>query len=329
MLFLSAADIRRVLPMERAMIASASAFAQLSDAKASVPLRTQVSVGATGELALVMPAHLAGSHAFGVKTLTIFPQNAGGNGLPVISGLLTLFSTENGRPLCVLDAGYLTALRTGAASGLATRLMARQDATTLALFGSGAQAFCQVWAVCVARPIRLIWIYSPTLGHADALAQRLAEHGAPIPNNIRVATSPREAIEHATIICAATSSSSPIFDDSGLCPGTHINGIGSYTPTMQEIPSETVRRARIVVDQRTAAWAGAGDLIIPRDTQQLDERRIVGELGDVILGRTQGRTSLSEITFFKSVGIAAQDIATAQAAYELALQHNIGTLVEW
>lgn len=329
MLFLSAADIQRVLPMDRAMVASASAFAQLSDSKASAPLRTQMSLGADGELALVMPAHLSGSHAFGVKTLTIFPQNAGGNDNPVINGLVTFFDTETGKPLCVLDANYLTALRTGAASGVATRLMARPDAKTLALFGTGAQALCQVWAVCVARSIRSVWVYSPTPGHAETLAQRLSEFGAPIPGAIHIATSPREALAQATIVCAATSSSMPIFDDADLCPGAHINGIGSYTPTMQEIPAETVRRARIVVDQRAAAWAGAGDLIIPRDARQMDERSVVGELGDVVLGRTRGRTSLSEITFFKSVGIAVQDVATAQAAYELALMHRVGTQVEW
>ena len=329
MLFLSAADIRRALPMDRAMIAAASAFAQISDANVSMPLRTHVALGTNGESALVMPAYLSASRAFGVKTLTIFPQHAHAAQLPVINGLLTLFDGESGAPLCVLDATYLTALRTGAASGVATRLLARKDAAALAMVGSGAQALYQVWGVCVARKIKRVCIYSPTAGHAEALAARLATHGAPMPADIRVCRSAREALADATVICAATSSSTPVFDDSDICPGAHINGIGSYRPAMQEIPVETVKRARVVVDQREAAWAEAGDLIIARDSGQLDERSIVGELGEVVLGGAQGRVSLSDVTLFKSVGIAAQDVAAAQAAYEFAVRNHIGATVEW
>lgn len=328
MLFLSASDIQLALPMDFAMISAASAFAQISDAKTTTPLRTSVALGAVGATALVMPAHLQGSRAFGVKALTIAPQNAS-HGVPVINGLMALFDTESGSPLGVLDARYLTALRTGAAAGVATRLMARKDASTLALLGAGAQAFCQVWAVCVARAIQCVQIYAPTQAHADSLATRLIEHGAPMPRDVRVCHSAEEAVRDATIICAATSSSTPVFDDDALRPGAHINGIGSYTPEMQEIPANTVKRARIVVDQRSAAWAEAGDLIIPRAAGQIDERQVAGELGDVVLGRTPGRTSQTEITFFKSVGTAAQDVAAAQAAYERAVRDNIGTLVEW
>lgn len=328
MLFLSALDIPQALPMDRAMIAAASAFAQLSDGKASTPLRTHLPLENAGESGLVMPSYLAGSRAFGVKTLTIVPQNAQ-RGTPVINGLLQLFDAESGEPLCVLDARYLTALRTGAATGVATRLMARNDATTLAILGAGAQAFCQVWAVCVARPIQHVQVFAPTRAHMESLVARLREHGAPIPNDVRVAASAREALRDASIICAATSSMSPVFDDADLCAGAHINGIGSYTPQMQEIPTETVKRARIIVDQRAAAWVEAGDLIIPREAGEIDERSVAGELGDVVLGRTRGRTAQSEITFFKSVGVAAQDVAAAQAAYERAVRDHIGTHIEW
>ncbi|MGH2485942.1 MAG: hypothetical protein ACRDHE_08020, partial [Ktedonobacterales bacterium] len=158
---------------------------------------------------------------------------------------------------------------------------------------------------------------------------RLRAAAAPIPDDIRVAASPREAVAEAAIICAATNATTPVFDDADLLPGVHINGIGSYLPTTREIPGATVQRARIVVDQRAAAWAEAGDLIIPRDAGQLLESQVVGELGDVVLNRTAGRTSNAEITLFKSVGIAAQDVATAQAAYERAGLLRIGTLVEW
>lgn len=329
MLFLSGADLRRALPMDRAIIAAASAFAQIADAKAQAPLRTSVALGSAGETALVMPAYLAGSRAFGVKTLTIIPQNADREGAPVINALMTLFDTETGEPLCALDGGYLTALRTGAASGIATKLMARKNATVLALFGAGAQAYCQAWAVCVARAITRVWIFAPTRDHAESLAIRLLESGEPIPHDIQIAASSREALSEATIICAATNSPTPVFDDADLLPGAHINGIGSYQPTTREVPSATVERARIIVDQRAAAWAEAGDLIIPRDAGKLAESRIAGELGDVVLNRVVGRTADAEITLFKSVGIAAQDVAAAQAAYERALLLRIGSRVEW
>ncbi|HKV83086.1 MAG TPA: hypothetical protein VJN88_00925 [Ktedonobacterales bacterium] len=329
MLFLSAADLRHALPMDRALIASASAFAQIADAKAQMPPRMSVALGAEGETALVMPAYLAGSRAFGVKTLTITPANAKRDGVPIINALMTLFDTETGEPLCALDGGYLTALRTGAASGIATKLMARENAAVLALFGAGAQAYCQVWAVCVARAIKRVWIFAPTREHAESLAGRLRGAGAPIPDDIRVAASSREAVSEAEVICAATNSPAPVFDDADLLPGVHINGVGSYLPTTREIPSATVVRARIVVDQRAAAWAEAGDLIIPRDAGQLYESQVVGELGDVVLNRMAGRTSNAEITLFKSVGIAAQDVAAAQAAYERALVLRLGTRVEW
>lgn len=328
MLFLSARDILRASPMDRAMLAAASAFAQLSDANATMPPRTHIALGAEGETALIMPALLHGSRAFGVKTLMITPQNAR-RGAPILNGVLLLFDTESGQPLCVLDASALTELRTGAATGVATRVMARKDATTLALLGAGAQAFCQVWAVCIARAIQQIRIYAPTLAHAQTLAQRLSEHGAPIPRDVRVAGSAAEAVHDAFIVCAATSSSTPVFEDGDLRPGAHINGIGSYTRHMQEIPAETVKRARVVVDQRTAAWAEAGDLIIPRESGQIDERAIAGELGEVILGRTPGRTSPNQITFFKSVGVAVQDVAAAQATYERAVREHIGTQIDW
>jgi ornithine cyclodeaminase len=329
MLFLSGADLRRALPMDLAMIAAASAFAQIADATAQMPPRTSVALGPAGETALVMPAYLPSSRAFGVKTLTITPRNADRDGVPVINALMTLFDTETGEPLCALDGGYLTALRTGAASGIATKLMARKNATVLALFGAGAQAYCQVWAICVARPIKRVWIFAPTRAHVESLVVRLREAGEPIPRDIQIAASSREALSEATIICAATNSPTPIFDDAELLPGAHINGIGSYLPTTHEIPGATVERARIIVDQRAAAWAEAGDLIIPRDAGQIVESQVVGELGNVVLNRLAGRTTNAEITLFKSVGIAAQDVATAQAAYERALHLGIGVRVEW
>ena len=327
MLILSAEDLRRAVPMEQAMEAVSSAFAQLADQQADVPLRLRLAVPAQEGLALVMPAYLAESGALGLKLLTVFPHNPELHRLPVINALVLLVDTENGLPLALMEGGWLTALRTGAASGVATRLMARQDAGVLALFGAGAQALPQAWAVCVARSIERIWLVNRTPEHAKHLAGQLRALGAPIPTDVRVAASARDALREADVICCATSSSAPLFDDADLRSGVHINGIGSYLPTMQEVPAATVARARVVVDERRAAWAEAGDLIIPRDQGMIDEASIAGELGEVVTGRVAGRVDADQITFFKSVGLAVQDIVTAQTAYQQARALGIGTEV--
>lgn len=325
MLILSSDDLRRAAPMDRAMEAVAAAFAQLSAGEAAVPLRQHVPLGAHGELALVMPAHLARSGAFGVKALTLYPENPARHGLPAIAALILLFEAATGQPLALVSGASLTALRTGAASGVATRLMARPDARTLALFGAGAQAFAQAWAVCVARPIDRIWLVNRTRERAERLARELRAFGPPIPSDVRVAASPSAALVEADIVCTATASPAPLFADADLRPGAHVNAIGAYRPDMREVPGATVARARVVVDARQAAWAEAGDLILARDEGLIAEAHVAAELGEVVLGRVPGRTAPGQITLFKSVGNAAQDVAVAHLAYTRARELGLGT----
>jgi ornithine cyclodeaminase/alanine dehydrogenase-like protein (mu-crystallin family) len=328
MLILTADDLRRALPMEQAMEAVASAFAQLSGGQADMPLRLRLAVPAQEGLALVMPAYLAESGALGLKLLTIFPHNPELHRLPVINALVLLVDTGNGLPLALMDGGWLTALRTGAASGVATRLLARQDARVLALFGAGAQALPQVWAVCVARTIERVWLVNRTRARAERLAAQLRAFGPPIPTDVRVASSAQEALSEAEVICCATAASAPLFDDADVRSGAHLNGIGSYLPTMQEVPSASVARARVFVDEGRAAWAEAGDLIIPREQGLIDESHIAGDLGELVAGRVAGRTDPAQITFFKSVGLAVQDVAAAQAAYTRAKAMGVGVEVK-
>jgi len=327
MLIITRDELRRAAPMDAAIDAVSSAFAQLSAGQAEAPLRPHVGIPPAEGLLLVMPAYLSGAPsgpaALGVKALTLFPHNAE-RGLPTINALVLLFDTTDGLPLALLDGGYLTALRTGAASGAATRLMARDDARVLALFGAGAQALPQVWAACVARPIERVWIVNRSAERAERLAAELRAFGAPIPADVRVAASARAALAEADVVCCATAAPTPVFDDADLRPGTHINGVGSYRPTMQEVPAATVARARVVVDQRRAAWAEGGDLVIARDQGLIDEAHIVAELGEVALGKIPGRTSAEQITFFKSVGNAVQDAAVAQVAYARAKELGLG-----
>jgi ornithine cyclodeaminase/alanine dehydrogenase-like protein (mu-crystallin family) len=327
MLIIGRNDLQRAVAMDQAMDAVATAFAQLSYGQAEVPLRLHVAVPAQEGLALVMPAYLAGSDALGVKALTLFPHNLARRGLPAIHAIVLLFDTADGRPLALLDGGYLTALRTGAAAGIATRIMARADAQVLALFGAGAQALPQAWAVCVARPIQRIWIVNRTRANAERLAAELRAFGPPIPADVRVAPSAQTALAEADVVCCATASPSPLFADADVRPGTHINGIGSYRPTMREVPAATVARARVVVDERRAAWAEAGDLVMARDEGLIDESHVVAELGELVAGHIAGRTDDWQVTFFKSVGNAVQDIAVAQLAYTQAQKLALGTEV--
>ncbi|MBF6590029.1 MAG: ornithine cyclodeaminase [Ktedonobacterales bacterium] len=325
MLILTRDELRQAVPMEAAMEAVAAAFAQLSSGRATVPLRPHIPLSAADDLCLVMPAYLPETGALGVKVLTLVPSNPTQHGLPAIQALVLLFDAATGEPLALMDGAYLTALRTGAASGVATHLMARADAHVLALFGAGAQALAQTWAVCAARRITRVWIVNRTSAHAEQLAQELRTFGTPIPVDVRVAPTARAALAEADIVCCATGSPVPLFADADVRPGTHINGIGAHLPTRREVPGETVARARVIVDQRQAAWAEAGDLVLARADGLIDEGHVVAELGEIALDRIPGRRDETQVTFFKSVGNAAQDIAVAQLASTRARELGLGT----
>jgi ornithine cyclodeaminase len=325
MLLLSRDDVRRALPMAAAMDAVAGAFAELVRGQAEVPLRPHLRIPPADGTTLVMPAYLAGSGALAVKVVSVFPHNQERHALPTIAAVVLLLDAASGIPLALLEGGWLTALRTGAASGVATRLMARADARVVALFGAGAQALPQAWGVCEARSIERIWLYAPTRARAPQLAAELRAFGPPIPPDVRLASSPAEALAEADVVCCATPSATPVFDDAVLRPGTHVNGIGSFLPTMQEVPAATVARARVVVDARASAWTEAGDLVQARVAGLIDDRHVVAELGELVLGTTAGRTDDEQITLFKSVGIAAQDAAAAREAYQRARTLGLGT----
>ncbi|MCS6883017.1 MAG: ornithine cyclodeaminase [Oscillochloridaceae bacterium] len=328
MRILSADDVHQAVPMPAAIDAVESAFVRLSAGQADVPLRLHVETPAPPGVSFVMPARLDGAPtpALGVKVVSVFPGNRD-QGEPAIYALVTLFDPETGRPLAVLDGTYLTALRTGAASGVATRHMARADAKVLALFGAGAQALPQALAVCAVRAIERIWIVNRTPARAYELVERLRAAG--LGQDVRVAADPTQALMEADVICTATASPTPLFADGDVRPGTHINSVGSYRPSMAEIPPATVARAHVVVDHRRAAWAEAGDLIQARDAGWITEDHVIGELGEVAAGTAPGRPAPEAITFFKSVGNAVQDVAVAALALARARELGIGVEIEW
>jgi ornithine cyclodeaminase len=219
-------------------------------------------------------------------------------------------------------------MRTGGASGAATDLLARQDSSMAAIFGAGVQARTQLEAVCTVRPIETVWIYDLSREKVEALIAEMAGKG-PVPDDLRTAKSPQQAVSEADIICAATTSTTPVFEDPDLKSGAHINGVGSYTRAMQEVPAETIQRSLVVVDSRETVLEEAGDLIQPIEQGLITPDHIHAELGEIVLNRKTGRASPDQITYFKSVGNAVQDAVSAQLALQNASQMGLGQQVEW
>lgn len=320
---LSREDVRAAVPMDEAIDAMREAFGQLSAYQADIPLRTAVS-GEDGVM-LIMPGRLKESGAFGAKVVSVFESNPG-RGLAAVNALLLMVDPATGLPRAIADGTYLTALRTGAASGLATDLLAREGASVLTVFGAGAQARTQVAAVRAVRPVEEVRIVSRTRASAEAFAEELREDEGGL--RVRVVDEPAAAAKGAHVICTATTSSEPVFSGGDVDPGTHVNGIGSYRPTDREVDDTLVSRARIVVDSMDAAMEEAGDVIGPIRRNVISRTGIHGELGDVVNGRKPGRSSDDQITFFKSVGNAAQDLAVGRRLVERAEAEDLGTVVE-
>ena len=324
MLILTADDVRKALPMNEAIEAMKNAFASVSSGTAVVPLRTRLPIPNSEALSLFMPAFVNSEdgNALAIKVVSLFPSNPA-RGLAYIQAAVLVFEAETGRAIALLEGSSLTAIRTGAASGAAIDLLARPDSKTVSIFGAGAQGRTQLEAACTARKIETAFIYDANPDKAQAFAAEMNGKG-PIPRDLRVAGSAREAVEYADIICTATTSLRPVFQDQDLRAGTHISAVGSYRPDMQEVPAKTLQRAKVFVDSRSASLEEAGDLIQPMQSRLFDESHICGELGEVVVGRIPGRGSQDDITYFKSVGIAVQDALAAQVALTNARKMNIG-----
>jgi ornithine cyclodeaminase/alanine dehydrogenase-like protein (mu-crystallin family) len=323
---LSATDIAAALPMNQAIAGMKEAFAQLSTGQADVPLRNRIAVPDQQGVALFMPAFMRATADLAIKVVSVFPHNAA-RGEPIIYATVLVLDATNGRPLALLEGSTLTAIRTGAGGGASADLLARPDAHIVAILGSGVQARAGLEAVCTVRDIHSVRVYSPNPDHAGHFAQEMAGRG-PIPRNIQVAADAATAVHNADIIYTATTSSTPTFNGADVKPGAHIIGVGSYTPQMQEVDETAVLNATVIVDSRSAAWEEAGDLIIPLNQGLITPSHIAAELGEIVAGHKPGRTSDSQITFFKSVGVAVQDAVAARIALQNATAQNLGTVVE-
>ncbi len=329
MRILSSADVRAALPMPDAIDAMREAFAAVSGGGggrgADVPLRTHIDLPGGRGATLTMSAVTRSPVRLGTKLLTLFPGNPGRH-LPFIQGLVVMFDDATGRPSGLLEGMMLTALRTGAASGLATDLLARPDGSRVAIIGSGTQARSQLEAMCCVRAVEQVAVYSRTPANAAGFAEEMNGR-LDLPSPIRVAASAAEAADGADIICTATNASAPVLASADVAAGAHVNAIGSYTPEMRELDIELLSRARIVVDQCSAALAEAGDLIAAIDAGAVSEEGLI-ELGDIVSGVCAGRERDDSVTVFKSVGLAVQDLCAAARALERAAAENIGLSIE-
>jgi ornithine cyclodeaminase/alanine dehydrogenase-like protein (mu-crystallin family) len=313
--------------MREAIDAVKRAFIELSTGSASVPLRIALPQAKHDGVTLFMPGYLSGSDSLAVKVVSIHNRNIERN-LPIIHALVYVIDPATGQPLAAMKGGYLTALRTGAASGVATDLLARRDAEVAAVFGAGVQARTQVLAIAAVREIKRFWIYARHRENVDAMITELQPQLGPSIEML-AAESPSQAVREAQVVCAATTSSTPVFNGEDLLPGAHVNGVGSYTPQMQEIDCATLRRAsKIVIDSREGALAEAGDLIIAIERGEIQIEKIHGEIGEIAAGLKAGREDDKETTYFKSVGNAAQDVAVAQVILQRALKENLGVEID-
>lgn len=322
---LTADDVRSALPMAHAIEAMCEAFLAVSEGRADMPLRTALELPSSSVVTLCMPASVEGVQALGAKLVSVCPENEKRN-LPLIHGIVALIDWETGRPAAVLDGMSLTAIRTGAASGLATRMLAREDAGNVAIIGSGVQARTQLEAVCTVRQVGKAAVYSRTRANAERFASDMAGTGD-VPDAIEVCDSPAAAVEEADIVCVATSSSVPVLAKDEVPEGAHINAVGSFTPEMLELDPQLVASSRVVVDQREAALAEAGEVIAAADAGLISESDLV-ELGDIVAGKAAGRFGADDMTLFKSVGLAVQDMCAAKAALERAVRENLGSAVQ-
>ncbi len=316
---LTAADIRACLDMRGAIDAMRTAFTQLSSGDAVVPDR--VAVSTEKGVSLFMPGYLPEGGHLAAKVVSVFTDNRA-RGLPVINAVVLVLDSETGLPVALMDGTYLTALRTGAASGLATEVLAVDESSVLAVFGAGPQARTQIDAVRTVRPIRQVRIVSLSVPESEALAEEL--EGV----EVSLFDDPGGAIAGAHVIVTATDSLEPVFPGELVEPGAHVNAVGAFTPSMRELDAVLVGRAKVVVDSRATVMAEAGDLVQAISEGAFSLDRIHAELGEVVSGDRPGRQSGGEVTLFKSVGSAAQDVAAAGRILDAAERMGLGATVE-
>lgn len=323
LLFLNREDVEALLPMEECIEVVEAGLRVLARGGAVQPLRSAYWMPDRHGLLGVMPGMLDGLTAddqpvAGIKVLTVVPDNYL-HGEESHQGLVLLFEEERGHPIAILDASAITAIRTAAASAVATRALARQNAGDLAILGSGTQARSHLEAMRAVRPLRRVRIWSRNPESARRFAER---------EGVEPAATVREAVEGADLICTVTAAKEPILEGEWIAPGAHINAVGACTANTRELDAAAVSRSRLYTDRRESALAEAGDFLLARGEGAVTDTHLLGELGEVLEGKIPGRRSDDEITLFKSLGIAVEDLASGRFAYRKALASGRGTVLD-
>ena len=292
---------------------------------AVLPLRSLVRLPGGAGLLGLMPGYLGEPRSFGLKVVSVMPGN---HGTPYDShqGVVMLFGLAHGEPLAILDATAITAIRTAAASAAATDALAREDAGDLALLGSGTQGRSHLEAMRVVRKLRRVRVWSRTRANAERFAR---EEAGPLGFPIEVAASAEEAVRGADLICTTTAAREPVLRGDWLAPGAHVNAVGSCFAAGRELDTEAVRRARFFTDCRESCLNEAGDFLLPRKEGAITDAHLLGELGEVLLGKVPGRVSRDDVTIYESLGIALEDLASAHEIHRRALASGAGTWLDW
>lgn len=317
-LVVSDTDVARLLPMGECIDVMAEALAATTRGEALLPLRQVIRLHGGRDAFAVMPAILG--RAIGAKVITVFPGN---DGTPLDShiGVVLYFDDDNGRLLAIIDASSVTAIRTAAVSGLATRLLALPEARELAILGTGVQARTHLEAMLAVRPITRVKVWSRAVERRLAFAEWAR---ARFDVEVQPCRSAEQAARGAEIVCTTTASREPVLEGEWLWPGTHVNAVGASVAGARELDTDAVVRSRLFVDRRESAMHEAGDFLIPRDEGAIDDTHILGELGDVVTGAVRGREGDRDITLFKSLGLAVEDVAAARHIYERARATGAG-----
>ncbi len=320
-ILLSKKDVADVLTMPDSIGILEKAFTDYKNGRVVMPVRLNIPEPEHSGLSLFMPCYLKGLGALGIKTVTVYKDNPTKYNMPTVLGTITLLDSKTGNTLAVMDAGYLTGMRTGAVAGLATKYLARPDSKTMGLLGAGVMAKFQLIAVTAVIKLDKVKVFSIDEPEKQKQFKELMEPA--VGTSIEFVESARKAVTDSDIVTLITSAKDPIIDGDWISPGTHINGVGSHAPAFREPDTKTIKRSKVVCDSIEACKAEAGDFIIPISEGELDDSLFKAELGDVVTG-TKVRTSDDDITFFKSVGLALQDISVAHHVYQKAVEAGKG-----
>lgn len=324
MLVLSEREVATLLDVKELIQALQRAHIQFSTGKAVMPVRQVVPLPQIKGRITCMPGYLGESNVLGMKVVTFFQENPK-RGLPTILGTIHLYDTDTGTLIAVMDGTYITAIRTASVSAMATKVLANPETPVMGILGAGVQARAHIRALCKVRRISKIKIYSPSEKGAQKVKEELESE---VGVNIEPVASPQAAVQEANLLVTVTTAKEPLLKAEWLKPGTHINAVGSHRPDLREIDGATMKRARVFVDSREAIMAECGDVLLAIKEGAISEDHINAEIGEVLAGKKPGRTGAEEITLYKSVGIAIQDVATAQLVYRKAIEKRVGAEVE-